>query len=149
MKSYFITRPAEIYFSPIPDSVDWVLRGEGLLYYSETLDKEIKVEPNFITDLASVPRALWWLYPPSGKYDLATVLHDWLYWEQTCTFEQANDVLYESMLVCGCLPRDAAAFRFACLHGSRGAWDGYTDMNDIEKQKRFAKIICGQIIVQK
>ncbi len=32
----------------------------------------------FKTDLASVPRAAWYLFPPSGEYAAAAVLHDYL-----------------------------------------------------------------------
>ena len=33
----------------------------------------------FITDFASVPRGLWNIFPPDGKYTQAAVLHDFLY----------------------------------------------------------------------
>lgn len=40
----------------------------------------ITVPAGFITDGASVPRPLWWLYPPfGGDYDEAAVIHDFLY----------------------------------------------------------------------
>lgn len=39
----------------------------------------IKVQAGFITDYASVPRGLWNLFPPHGKYVPAAVVHDWLY----------------------------------------------------------------------
>ena len=38
----------------------------------------IKVPAGFITDGASVPRALWWLFPPTGRYFQAAVVHDYL-----------------------------------------------------------------------
>ena len=38
-----------------------------------------RVFAGFTTDLASVPRPLWWLLPPHGRYIRAAVLHDWLY----------------------------------------------------------------------
>jgi hypothetical protein len=37
-----------------------------------------QIEPDFPTDLASVPRLFWGLLPPSGAYERAAVLHDWL-----------------------------------------------------------------------
>lgn len=36
------------------------------------------IPSGFATDLASVPRILWGLIPPSGVYERAAVLHDWL-----------------------------------------------------------------------
>ena len=40
---------------------------------------EIKVFKGFITDGASVPKSLQWLYNPYGKYINAAVVHDYLY----------------------------------------------------------------------
>ena len=40
----------------------------------------ITVPKGFITDLASIPRVLWWLYSPSnGDYAGACLIHDYLY----------------------------------------------------------------------
>lgn len=42
----------------------------------------IVVPAGFVTDGASVPRLLWWLFPPfGGNYDEAAVIHDHLYSE--------------------------------------------------------------------
>ena len=40
---------------------------------------DIKVFRGFITDGASVPKSLQWLYNPYGKYINAAVIHDYLY----------------------------------------------------------------------
>ena len=40
----------------------------------------ITVPAGFRTDFASVPRALWSILPPWGKYSPAAVVHDWLYY---------------------------------------------------------------------
>ena len=42
----------------------------------------IDVAIGFQTDFASVPRPLWWVFPPWGTYGNAAVIHDWLYWTQ-------------------------------------------------------------------
>ena len=39
----------------------------------------IRVPKSFITDRASVPKSLQWLYSPYGKYINAAVVHDYLY----------------------------------------------------------------------
>jgi hypothetical protein len=36
------------------------------------------VPAGFLTDFASVPRVVVWLFPRYGRYTLAAVLHDWL-----------------------------------------------------------------------
>lgn len=39
----------------------------------------IVVPPGFVTDLASVPRAVWSFYPPDGPWAKAAIIHDFLY----------------------------------------------------------------------
>ena len=40
---------------------------------------DIVVPKGFRTDLASVPRIFWSIYPPFGRYNGACVVHDYLY----------------------------------------------------------------------
>ena len=39
----------------------------------------ITVPAGFVTDLASIPRPVWSLYPPDGPWAQAAVIHDFLY----------------------------------------------------------------------
>lgn len=64
------------------------------------------VPAGFHTDLASIPRALWSVLPPVGRYDAAAVVHDFLY--QTgaingvaVTRSEADSCLNEAMAVLG------------------------------------------------
>jgi hypothetical protein len=41
-------------------------------------DQVFTVPAEFLTDFASVPRAVTWLVPTTGRYLRAAVLHDWL-----------------------------------------------------------------------
>ena len=36
------------------------------------------IPKGFVFDGASVPRILWWLFPPAGRYMVAALLHDYL-----------------------------------------------------------------------
>lgn len=36
------------------------------------------VPPGYLTDFASVPRLLWWVFPQSGRWNPAAIVHDWL-----------------------------------------------------------------------
>lgn len=38
----------------------------------------ILIKKGFKTDLASIPRIFWSIYPPFGKYQDAAICHDWL-----------------------------------------------------------------------
>jgi len=39
----------------------------------------ITIPKGFVWDLSSVPRFLWWLLPPDGDFDLAYLIHDYLW----------------------------------------------------------------------
>ena len=63
--------------------------GEGLA--------EVTVPPGFVTDLASIPREFWSVLSPNARYSYPAIIHDYLYWFQTCTRGQANAVLKMAM----------------------------------------------------
>ena len=79
---------------------------EALAYESAVLDGVLVVPPGFLTDFASIPRGLWNILPPIGKYDAGAVCHDKLY--RDGAFDRrpidrgtADRVLREAMDVCG------------------------------------------------
>jgi len=41
--------------------------------------EEITIKAGFKTDLSSVPRFLWPLFPPYGDFLPAAIVHDWMY----------------------------------------------------------------------
>ncbi len=45
----------------------------------QTRAGKITVPKGFTTDFASVPMVLWGFFPPIGRHNRATVLHDWWY----------------------------------------------------------------------
>jgi hypothetical protein len=62
------------------------------------------VPAGFVTDLASIPRVLWSLLPPHGRYAKAAIIHDWLYATGIGGREYADDVFLEAMEVLGVSP---------------------------------------------
>jgi hypothetical protein len=48
-----------------------------LFYQSDLLRKTIRIPVGFISDGASVPRLMWSIYPPFGRYLEAAVVHDY------------------------------------------------------------------------
>lgn len=89
---------------------------EGYRYYIGTYgsNRYVEVPAGFLTDGATIPRALWWLLPPMGEYSQATTLHDYLCstYEITVvengvptqvriTRKEIDDILTEAMEVLG------------------------------------------------
>ena len=62
--------------------LDPISNGKAILleeYIYEINGYLIRVPKSFITDGASVPKSLQWLYNPYGKYIKAAIIHDYLY----------------------------------------------------------------------
>ncbi|WP_085940261.1 DUF1353 domain-containing protein [Acidovorax radicis] len=58
----------------------------------------VTVPAGFVTDLASVPPALWSFgLSPADKYTRAAIIHDYLYWTQSCSKEQSDRLLAIAM----------------------------------------------------
>ncbi len=59
--------------------------------------KAVTVPTGFVTDFASIPRVFWSALRPDGEYAYAAVVHDYLYWTQTRTREEADLILNMAM----------------------------------------------------
>lgn len=65
--------------SKLKDKDLWFTDDVFTFYIGEIKDqKYVTVPDGFFTDGATVPRMLWWLFPPWGVYGQAAVLHDYL-----------------------------------------------------------------------
>lgn len=89
----FKTQLKTVHLTRVVDD-KWLKLTEDLIYRSS--DGTIHTVPKgFKTDLASVPRIFWTIFPPFGRYSRAAVLHDY-YWELG-NFELANRLFKEAM----------------------------------------------------
>jgi hypothetical protein len=91
----------ELILTPLPNGKSWKLH-QGFSYETD-LGALIEVPAGFVTDLASVPRILWPLLPPFGRYTGAAVVHDWLYSEHRLGHGHfarcnADSILLEAMI---------------------------------------------------
>jgi len=68
----FVTKDIEV---RVVDDTTWELLKD--VVYKDT-DTEYRVPVGYRTDFASVPRATSWLYPRTGAYSAAAIVHDWL-----------------------------------------------------------------------
>ena len=84
-------------FMPFADGNDSMVMSD-LTYRIGDTALTIIVPAGFVTDFASVPRVFWSVLPPTGTYSLAAVVHDYLYWDQGCTREQADQLLRAAMV---------------------------------------------------
>lgn len=68
-----------------------------LEFAADDKKERFAVPPGFITDLASIPRGLWWWHAPHEGTMAPAIVHDFLYWEQPCTKDEADAVMYVAM----------------------------------------------------
>lgn len=53
----------------------------------------VEVPEGFVTDLTSTPRIFWQVLRPEGRYAYAAVVHDYLYWTQSRSRDEADQIL--------------------------------------------------------
>ena len=107
-------------------------------------DYDIKVFRGFITDGASVPKSLQWLYNPYGKYINAAVIHDYLYSIYNNTGINrtlADKIFYFIMKETGVDKRTCRRFYNAVKYFGTTSWktklqnEGYKDRAVIDRTK--------------
>lgn len=81
---------------PFADGSNWVLE-ETLNYQLKETDLVISVPRGFVTDFASIPRIAWTVMAPTDRPGRAGIVHDFLYWDQGCTREQADKIMLLGM----------------------------------------------------
>ena len=91
------------------DGNNWIVCAP-FLYQSDLLNGIVKVPIRTESDLASIPRPFRGIFPKSGKYNKAAVLHDAGYNGKLVTFDDkridlikyyCDDLFYEAMIVSG------------------------------------------------
>jgi hypothetical protein len=95
------------------------------LHYAANDSKyEIVVPVGFVTDLASIPRGLWWWQAPHEGTMAPAIIHDYLYWEQSCTKDEADAVLYLALREVGMgLVNANLVYAGVRTHQAQDAWD--------------------------
>jgi hypothetical protein len=88
----------------------------------------ISVPRGFVTDLASIPRIFWSVFPPDGQYTYPAVIHDFMYWTQTHPREVADRVFYDGMKFMNVKEVDARAIYSAVRAGGSGAWSNNAEL---------------------
>ena len=83
----------------------WQLVEEFFFYFDKEDDSTgITVPKNFVTDFASVPKFLWSILPPTGRYTKAAVLHDYLYPKECkvdLTRKECDKIFLSAMKILG------------------------------------------------
>jgi hypothetical protein len=131
----YIMRPPTL--KPFTDNHDWMLV-KDLTYTIGNTNLSITVPEGFVTDFASIPQALWSLgLTPHGKYSKAAVIHDYLYWSQTCTKKQADNILLIAMKESSVGTIDEVTIYEGVNAGGVSSWAG----NWAERQSNLPRVV--------
>jgi len=106
-----------------------ILRTDMPYQIGDTPDSII-VPSGFVTDFASIPRALWSRISPVDDYKLAAVVHDYLYWYQPCERGEADNLLAIAMEEEGVAFSDRAAVYAGVRAGGAQAWRSNSALRD-------------------
>lgn len=121
---------------PFSDHHDWMLL-EPLRYQVGNSTTLILVPKGFVTDYASIPQIFWWYLSPHGNYSEAATVHDFLYWSQKCTKQQADNILMIAMKESRVSWADRKAIYEAVHLLGQKAWESNAD----EKSKGLLRIV--------
>lgn len=126
---------------PFAGAEDWMVR-MPLEYEIGDSGKVISVPNGFVTDFASVPAALRPFFPKLGKYLQAAIVHDYLYWNQSCSKGQADRIFYYAMKESHVGTLDMLAFFQAVDKFGKKAWKD----NEQDKKRGLVKIVPANLL---
>jgi hypothetical protein len=86
----------------------------------------VDVPAGFVTDLTSIPRSFWSVFPKTGRYAYAAVVHDYLYWNQPVNREKADEILEIAMKDSQVPAANVRIISTAVRLGGKSAWDDNT-----------------------
>jgi hypothetical protein len=88
--------PDPVDFRPVSNSKNWIVK-EPLVYEVGISHDSVTVPRGFVTDFATIPPILQSLIQQNGPHLLPAVIHDYLYWNQSCTRDQADQIFLLAM----------------------------------------------------
>ena len=130
----FPARPA---LAPLDDGIHWELLNR--FYYDDDILGIITVPVGFITDGGSIPQLFQNIISPTGKGLKAFIIHDWLYAIQTCSKDDADNVLLRALRDCNFNHIGDDLIYRAVQDGAQEAW------NEDSKNVTSARALGGLI----
>lgn len=108
------------------DGANWMLQSPLIYQIGQNPADVVIVPRGFITDFASVPqplRALRDLMPSTDRYGIPSLVHDYLYWRQDCTREQADNIMEIALKEAGVSLLERRVVHEGIREFGQSAWD--------------------------
>lgn len=138
-------RPPQL--APFGDSEWWVLT-ESIPTRIGVSSEIITVPKGFVTDLASIPRFFWAVYPKTGPYMSAAVLHDYLYWDQRCARAEADRIFDIEMKSFGVNDTSRKLIFAAVSDFGEGAWRSNTGARTSGEPRLMPPLLLNEFLSQ-
>lgn len=97
----------------------------------------VQVPVGFVTDFTSIPRVFWTALRPDGLYTYAAIIHDYLYWEQNVTREEADMIFRFAMEDFKVGPVAINAIYSGVRLGGSFAWDSNAKLKAAGEKRRL------------
>lgn len=104
------------------DGTYWILLEPVEYWIGISKKYQIEVPKGFVTDFASVPAGFTALFLPTGQYSRAAVIHDYLYWTQRCSREQADRIFLLAMIESDVPYKTRSTIYQAVKAGGESSW---------------------------
>ena len=109
------------------DAEHWMLQSPVIHEVGKNAPYRVIIVPRgFVTDFASIPKplqALRGLLPTTERYGTAALVHDYLYWRQDCTREQADNIMEKLMMESGVSLIERRIIREGVRQFGQSAWE--------------------------
>ncbi|MGE5265740.1 MAG: DUF1353 domain-containing protein [Deltaproteobacteria bacterium] len=121
------------------DGTNFVLV-DDLYYEIKRTGRIIRVPSGFVTDFASVPWYARSAISVLGRHSIPAIVHDYLYWEQRCSREQADAILFDAMDEYKSSPWQQWLVYYSVHWRAGGAWEE----NKEDRAKGYVRVLTGR-----
>ncbi len=121
-----IEKPPTPFVRAFADGSNWMLQSPLIHQLGKKGSYLVIVPRGFVTDFASMPqplRVLRDLLPTTDRYGVPALVHDYLYWRQDCTREQADNIMEMALMEAGVSLLERKVIREGLRQFGQSAWD--------------------------
>jgi hypothetical protein len=121
-----IEKPPTPFVRAFADGSNWMLQSPLIYQIGKNGSHIVIVPRGFITDFASIPqplRILRDLLPTTERYGVPALVHDYLYWRQDCTREQADNIMELALMEAGVSLLERKVIHEGLRQFGQSAWD--------------------------
>lgn len=123
---FAIEKPPTPFVRTFADGSKWMLQSPVIHEMGKNGEYVVIVPRGFITDFASIPKPLQLLrdlLPTTDRYGIPALVHDYLYWRQDCTRDQADNIMEIALKEAGVSLVERRIIREGVRQFGQSAWD--------------------------